>query len=309
MILINGCSFTDGTALKDVKYRYPVLLEKMLMEQIVDISQASKSNFYMAYELTIYLLHQHHTKKDLPRIIIWQHSDCMRDHVVDYHYSATWQPNDIESHLSKRHKFANRFIKIIAWSRYKNLIDERKKLKGLDLKNHMLRHGMGSNICQDNSNKNKSFLTGDSSFIYNEFRHAINIINIQNLCDKLGVKLIHYNYYGTNPLLLTDPVFKEIDRSNYVISNSETVGMYNHLKWKSFNRPDDFHFDESAHYYQANILYNFIVNNTKIEVEEKDYNNEEHLPMYDYVNEINRNEVVTDGEAGRNFLLSLYNKK
>ena len=317
MILINGCSFTDGTALKDSKYSYVNILSSMLNQEIEDISEGSKNNFYMAFELSALLLNRHYNNKELPKIIIWQQTDVFRDHLPDFFHSGSWKPNNLNSILGRKSvKFRDRFIKVIAWQRFSQILANRK-LKTRDgqdskiLKDYKTAYGMGSNIIPDNSRKNKAFLTGDDTFQLNEFRHAVNIINLQNLCDKLGVRLIHYNYYKPLPKLLNDPIVQLINRNDYVIENSLRGGMYNHLRWKGFGRPDDFHFDESAHYYQAHILYNYITNGTRLKVEEEPFD-EESMPLYDYTNEFERpysDLKPYDGRSGRNLLLSLSNQK
>ena len=315
MILINGCSFTYGSELRDhKKTRYSTILSELLNEEIENIAEASKSNFYMAFELSAYLLHKYNNNEELPRIVIWQHTDCMRDHLPDWHFTGTWRPNDLDSLLGiKKYLFRDRFIKITSWARYNDILSKRSKLSERSKREYSRRVGMGSDIRPYNGLDGPNFLCNDETFQFNEFRHAINVINLQNLCDQLGVRLIHYNYYAVNNSLLSDPIFQQIDRSDYVFSNSENSGAYNHLLHKGFDRPDNFHFDESAHLYQARLLYEYITNGTKVEAEEESALTD-NFPVFDYAGEDKhtpgKKRRRFDGRDGRvRFLQLALNKK
>lgn len=297
MILLNGCSFSYGTACTDPESNnYGKLLESMLDEEVVNISEPSKNNFYMAFEILFFISHKLSLNEELPRIIIWQHSDNFRDHVSDWRFSGSWKPNNLKSIVGT--DFRERFVKLYAWSALKKIsdrinsyIDLAKKATDNRSRYHYIQQvekykkdtGMGSYIIQNTQlHDPPRFLVGDETFWLNEFRHAVNVFSVQNICKLHNIRLINYNYYGTKEEVISDPVFKQIDRSNYLIENSELYGMYNHLCCKGFDRPDNFHFNDASHLYQAELLYNFITNNTRLKVEETLHETLDEWPREDY---------------------------
>ena len=312
MILLNGCSFSDGCQLSDVKHAYPNLLRDMLDEEIIDLSEESKNNFYMAFELNAYILHKLHNNEELPRIIIWQHTDCFRNHLIDYNSSGTWKPNNLSSlvgrlsrfsHMRKNksssheHGFAKRFVKQTSFMGYQMLQEYQKQNKDSnhpDADKAIRVWGMGSRIqhripSKEGGSRIIQCRIGDSSFVMNHLQHAMNVYNLQMLCNNLNIRLINYNYFPFGPEISQDPIVKQIDKSSYLLSDYlSNWGMYNHLLWKGFNQPDNYHFDEAAHLYQAEVLYDFIVNNKQLETEAINFlefqNNK--APVFDYVNEI-----------------------
>jgi hypothetical protein len=312
MILLNGCSFSDGCQLSDVKHAYPNLLRDMLDEEIIDLSEESKNNFYMAFELNAYILHKLHNNEELPRIIIWQHTDCFRSHIIDYQFSGTWKPNDLSSLLgrfsrilpnrkdgspSHEYGFSNRFVKQTTFMGYQMLQRYQKESKDRndpDADRAVREWGMGSKLqhripSKEGGSQVLNCRLGDSSFVMNHLQHAINVYNLQLLCNNLNIRLINYNYFSFGPEISQDPTVKQIDKSSYLLSDHlSNWGMYNHLLWKGFNQPDNYHFDEAAHLYQAEVLYDFIVNNKQLETEDINFlefqNNK--APVFDYVNEI-----------------------
>lgn len=317
MILLNGCSFSYGTACTDPESNnYGKLLEGMLDEEVINISEPSKSNFYMAFEILFFISHKLSLNEELPRIIIWQHSDNFRDHVPDWRSSGSWKPNNLRSIVSN--DFGQRFIKLNVWSALKQISDRvnsyidlaRKAPDSLSrdridqqFKEFKKRYGMGSYIVQNTLLEEQlqtRYLVGDETFWLNEFRHAVNVLSVQNMCKLHNIRLINYNYYGTKEEVITDPVFNQIDRSNYLIENSELYGMYNHLCCKGFDRPDNFHFNDASHLYQAELLYNFITNNTRLKVEETLHETLDEWPREDYTH---------PGEMHRRFAVQSFHRK
>lgn len=279
MILINGCSFSYGDALIDpVKYRYSTFLGKKLDTEILNIAEASKDNFTMYFELHCYLSYVMQQKAKKPNIIIWQLTDTFRKGIVDWHASGTWRPGKLNSLLGNYHA---RHIKTIYWSHFQNIKDEFKRLFKIDKKKaieYKNEKGMGSKLWVEK----KPFNIGDETFIHNELTIGLYIFTIQQLCKSLGIRLIILNYYGTPVNVLKDPIYQNIDRKDYLISNSEKWGLYNHLMWRGFDRPDDYHFNVDGHYYQADILSDFILHNKRITVEEEAHSDITDFPVFDY---------------------------
>lgn len=89
------------------------------------------------------------------------------------------------------------------------------------------------------------------------------------------------NYYPIGEDFKEDPSFKAIDLDNFIIEDPFKSGMYEQLEIEAFTKTeDDFHWEIDAHAYQADILEDFIKNNTKIKVKS---NIESHTTeIYDY---------------------------
>lgn len=292
MILLNGCSFSYGDSLKEPKkYRYSTFLEKRLDTQIRNIAEASKDNFTMYFELHTYLNYVIAGKQEKPEIIIWQLTDTFRKSLPDWKASGSWIPGNINSLIGRYHK---RNIKTIMWSKFQNIKSKYKKIldtKGeQEARKYKEEVGMGSKVLAENH----SFLFGDETFIHNELWTGLHISTIQDLCDKLDIRLIIVNYYGTPANVLKDPIYSNINRDNYLIENSEKWGLYNHLMFRGFDRPDDFHFNVDGHYYQSDILYDYIVHNKRLKVEEESHPDISEFPVFDYTG---------TSIAGKNFLV------
>jgi hypothetical protein len=310
MILLNGCSFSSGTALKDVKHAYPSLLSEMLDEEIIDLSEESKNNFYMAFELNAYILHKLHNNEELPKIIIWQHSDCMRDHLPNHRYSNTWKPNDLESLLgrlssppylredgsvSNKLAFNKRYFKKFSWlafSKINNKLQQPNEQQVAEATKFVKDWGMGSRleirIPASKGSATVSIPVGDEMFVVQHLQHAINVYNLQMLCDNLNIRLVNYNYFGLGSKISQDPIAKQIDTKSFVLTDyPNNLGMYNHLLWKGFSQPDRYHFDEAAHLYQAEVLYDYIINNKQFEAERRNFLQADGCkhPLFDYVND------------------------
>ena len=309
MILVQGCSFTYGTGLEEhtKKFRYSSFIERALNEKVRNISGPSKDNFTMYFELHAYLLHAMQSKVEIPRVIIWQLSDSFRRSMIDHACSGMWQPNNIDSLISSGEEYGRRHIKMFYWQSftritkiYENLVNKREFDKAARYKKKM---GMGTTLelstgQPNNGKRSHRFHIGDETFIYHELLIGMHINTIQEMCKQLGIKLMIINYYGTPKNILEDPIYKNIDRSNYLIENSERWGMYNHLCWKGFDRSvDNFHFNVDAHYYQAEVVLKFLKSGGRLKVEEVVHDEMGHMPVFDYTS------TRELSAAGRRYLL------
>lgn len=291
MILVQGCSFTHGSGLKShtAKFRYSSFIERALNEPVTNISGPSKDNFTMYFELHAYLLHAMQSKVEIPRVIIWQLSDTFRRSVIDHRRSGAWKPNDLESLISVGEEYGNRHIKTVGWQGYTQI--ERKYNEMIsegrdeDAKKYKKKMGLGTKIKINDLGRLgiSEWNIGDDTFQQNELLVGLHINTIQDMCKQLGVQLVMINYYATPENILEDPIYKNIDRSNYLIKNSERWGMYNHLCWMGFDRSvDDFHFNIDGHYYQAEILLRYLKHGKQITVEETVHAHMDHMPVFDY---------------------------
>lgn len=270
----------------------------------------------MAFELNAYILHKLHNNEELPRTIIWQHTDCFRNHVIDYKYSGSWKPNRLDSLLSKLNQalwvtdedkiyknrgFARRFVKLNSFGGYHMM--QKYKKDTPENAEELNAWGMGSKLVhrvpkffkRKYGSSIQEFPIGDSHFVVQHFQHAINIYNLQLLCKSLNIRLVNYNYFSFGTDLSQDPIIKQIDKSDYVLNDFlSNWGMYNHLMWKGFSQPDKYHFDEAAHLYQAEVLYDYIVNNKQLDVEQANFlqDEENKVPIFDYVDEIGNRRIA-----------------
>jgi len=302
MILVQGCSFSFGAALESrLTQRYSYFLRNLMNEPVKNIADNSKDMKYMHFELYAYLMHCKHNPEttEKPSIVIWQLTDTFRYGFPDFRYSGSWKPNDLKS-IIHPYGYSARFCKTLLWSQFTKIQREYKRLidDGYveDAEAYRANKGMGSILKAER----QEFPIGDDTFQLNQLQTGTYINSIQKLCKEMDIKLVIINYYGTPSAMLEDPIYKEIDRSDFLIENSEKWGLYNHLCWRGFDRSvDDFHFNVDAHYYQAEKLYDFIVHGKRLRVEEEVHDNMGHMPVFDYV------DYASGHQAGRKHILHL----
>jgi|SaaInl5LU_22_DNA_1037371.scaffolds.fasta_scaffold34464_2 hypothetical protein len=308
MILVQGCSFTYGSGLLEYteKFRYSSFIERALNEEVRNISGPSKDNFTMYFELHAYLLHAMQSKVEIPRVIIWQLSDTFRRSVIDYRFSGAWKPNDLESLICVGHEYGNRHIKTVGWQGYTEIQLKYNKMiaegRFKSAKAYKQKMGIGTKIKLDDAKRGGTmeFNIGDETFQQNELLVGMHVNTIQDMCKQLGIQLVIINYYGTPKNILEDPIYKNINRSNYLIKNSERWGMYNHLCWRGFDRSvDNFHFNIDAHYYQADVLLRYLKHSMQITVEETVHAHMNHMPVFDYTTN-----AFFSNESARQYLLN-----
>lgn len=290
MILVQGCSFTWGQELKNAqKSRYSTLLGEMMDEQVFNIAHKGKCNFVASDELYQYLLHTRYSSNvPKPRVIIWQLSDMFRRGVPMTQFSGKWAPNNIQRELGREYMI--KYQKMVLWQAYWKNKRHREKLSAEEAEKHVSEYGTGSKLTYVGPEGDKLDLTtewavGDTTNQYNELSAIIAIHKVQELCRAFNVQLVILNYYGTADPVYKDNAWKAINRGNYVIKNSVRWGMYNHMLWRGFHRPDNAHFDVDAHYYQAEVLYDYLTTGKQLVVEEEEHPaHEEMWPVFDYVN-------------------------
>jgi hypothetical protein len=292
MILVQGCSFTYGQELPDPEqHRYSTLLREKLGtdNQVLNLAAVGKDNFVAYQEIHTYLLNAR-LRHDvpMPKIIIWQLTDTFRRGIPAHQATGSWKPNKLESQISTGWQYLERYAKSISWRLFlrtkKHLSDIKKSNKLDNYKLERARIGLGTRVVYTDPTGHVTgeSTIGDGTFILNELTVGLYIHTIQEMCKKMNIRLVIMNYYGTPIEVLKDPIYESVNRDNYLVSNSDTNGMYNHLMWKSFDRPDDFHFNIDAHDYQADLLYDFIVNQKRVEVEVEAHPNVSQYPVFNY---------------------------
>jgi len=302
MILVQGCSFSYGESLSNpMKYRYSRFLQNMINERVENIAENSKDNYTMYFELHAYLLHCMHNKDiEKPRVIIWQTTDTFRKGMISWQHSGSWKPNNIKSLIGN---YARRHIKTIMWSKFNAINDKYNKMcqEGRFEEADVFKknQGMGARL----KSETYAHLIGDETFKHNEILFGLHVNTIQDMCKQLDIQLVMLNYYGTPEDILEDPIHRNINRDNYLIENSERHGLYNHLCWRGFDRSvDGFHFNVDGHYYQADILYDYLLHGRRLKVEKEVHDDMGHMPVFDYTNESSTNAL------GKRYILKLASK-
>lgn len=280
MILINGCSFSSGAQLESEYNRYSSLLNDMLGEkyEVRNISAESKDNYFSFFELYSYILHcEYKDNMPKPDIVIWQLTDYYRYNLPFYGASGSWKSNNWFSFLGN-HSW--RTLKTINWQKFFLIQDQVKRLKdeGEEKLSKMLDsiQGYGTQLlCEANS-----FPIGDNTFMLNQLRTGVNIKAMEQLCEQRNIRLIIVNYFPFDKLAITDPIIKSINYNNYLIENPHEGGLYNEMLSLGFDQPDNYHFGEDAHVWQATVLKRFIETNEKIIIRPQ----KELKLSYDYIN-------------------------
>lgn len=261
MILVQGCSFTEGKETGDpARFAWPVLLSKILEKRVVSLAESGKDNFIMHKELVTYLTWGKLGRIELPEMIVWQTTDHKRNSYYRMEASGVTQPNNLITQTTE-------YVERHAWH-----------------------FGVGSSTTElVHRDENREIVSvqelGDSTYLQYELDHCVDIITLQTLCRTLGVKLVILNYNGQPKYLKGDPVFENIDRSNYVVYNSRYFGIHNQLIHMGFERFPCGHFDIDAHLYQADVVADFIREGKQLEVLTDRFRQYD-IPIFDYVSDI-----------------------
>jgi len=263
MILVNGCSFSTSASLKEhvQDLIWPNLLASQLDMEVINFAKEGKSNRHICRELFTYLIWAKQEKKELPKYVVMQTSDHFRDHFFNSRYSGKMKPNDFDSQLCRpRHNFHKIYS-------HRAAVDEKNYNENL-----------GTKLLVKNKKRSRSYDIGDKSLKEPMLRNLIEQISLQNLCTQLNIPLIVFNMFGFDNKIDEDPLYHELDKSNYVISDP-TKGMYEHMVSLSFDRPDKYHFNVDGHEFISDSIYDFITDGKT--VDHIPYTGEWHEP-FDY---------------------------
>ena len=261
MILVNGCSFsTDASLEENVKDSiWSNLLASRLNMKVINFAQQGKSNRHICRELFTYLIWAKYGKKELPKYVVMQTSDHFRDHMFNVKYSGKMKPNDFDSQLCRpKHNFHKIYSQ-----------------KASDI---ALPFSLGTKVIVQVPDQKLEYRIGDKTLREPMLRNLIEQISLQNLCDQLGIPLIVFNMFGFDNRIYEDPLYHELDKSNYVISDP-TKGLYEHMVSLSFDRTDKYHFNIDGHEFMSDSIYDFITDGKT--VDHMPYTGEWHEP-FDY---------------------------
>lgn len=265
MILFNGCSFTFGEKRRSSKgiylleSSYPKFLRDALDKTIWDISMSGKDNLTLISDIITLLMWKEHSHKSWGEqkdekidMIVLQPTDFFRCYLPSPNFKKNHEINNLDSqlHFNSKHK----------WT---------KMMMHRSYMLHMKKFGNSERcfrlVTDDSSVETK--LIGDTSETFMKYQWCQKLIHLQLLCEVKKIKLVIMNYYPIGEDFKEDPSFKAIDLDNFIIEDPFKSGMYEHLEIEAFTKTeDDFHWEIDAHAYQADILEDFIKNNTKIKV-------------------------------------------
>jgi len=264
MILINGCSFSTSTSLdpEHKNLNWPEILSDKMDMPIINLSLQGKSNRLIYKELYTYLIWAKHKRKDLPKYVIMQTSDNFRDHIFSGNKSGRILPNNFDTQVGDYGKY---YLKLFSWRGYE--LQKNEKHTGSFLR-RILRVGVKNVI--DNEEKYEEQLysetrpVGDTTLVEPKLRSLIEHCSFQKLCKELNIPLLILNFYGFKDME-EDPLYKELDMNTF-ISNQAITGLYNHLELFGFDKTDGFHFNIDGHLYISDIVYDYFINNKRIEM-------------------------------------------
>lgn len=270
MLLSSGCSFTAGQTFENnyVDHPWPLLLAEKLNISNYDIAAPGTDNNLILDQAIHYLLVDKYFNITSPTYVAIQTTDFFRRLVFNRNKSGTILPSKFSTQTKIRHKFT----KINNWG-YENEFQE-PSLKVHTRTFHKSRS-------DDTGSKVKFVL--DSTQHHHAFETLLRLAQLKKICDLRNIPLVIVNYYGFG-YWKEDPLY-DIIKPNLLIENAD-YGLYNELLWLNFDRPDDYHFDQEAHEWQAETFYDFLINNKKITVNEKDPPSAEFTKPSDYTEEL-----------------------
>lgn len=277
MIYVNGCSFTWGEGgeflpegrdefggpkngqrrVARIKDPYPSILAKDLNTELLNFSTSGKDNTTILKQMAIALNWRRLGKcKSSPDdIIIVQLTDNFRAATPKSTFALNFHINDLVSQLED---YDGQYIKIMMFSIL-------KKLRGQGYADTVLNktYRIHSDIAPEY--KTREPYIGDWTETHQTFETAHYLRLIQLECKSMNIPLVIINYYTIPEKFNPDPTFQVIDTDDFLISNFTKSGMYEHLENEGFVKcNDNFHFQQDAHYYQADVIKNFIKNKVRL---------------------------------------------
>tara|TARA_R100000951_G_C2642796_1_gene181532 strand:- start:75 stop:953 length:879 start_codon:yes stop_codon:yes gene_type:complete len=285
--LVNGCSFTLGLELNNNSMRYTNILSARLGIAIKDLSSEGKSNKVMYEELYTILLNVRAGDLPPPKAVIWQTTDNYRQYIIRSLYSERTIPGNLSSQIVAGEKsHSAKYQKLEYWSVHKSLKDYKQYCLLNGISYEELYTGVQLHLTTWESEiglkSSRSSFVGDYTRVTYELEHIRNIFSLQALCKEMNIPLAILNYYEPDKKILKDKMVAILDDSFFIIKNYKHGGLYNHLLWRGYSRPDGFHFDVDAHEFKADIIYDFITSGKQIEVETESHADLEDYPVFNY---------------------------
>jgi len=270
MLLSSGCSFTAGQYAEGKTYKtpWPKLLAKKLNTSNYDVAAPGTDNNLILDQAIHYLLVYKHYNLTSPTYVAVQITDFFRRLIFNRNKSGTILPSKFSTQSNIRHKFT----KINNWG-YEN------KFQEPSTKVHI---GKFNKTSSDSLSSEVKFILDDTQH-HHAFETLLRLAQLKKICDLTNIPLVIINYYGFG-YWKKDPLY-DIIKPSLLIENAD-YGLYNELLWLNFNRPDNYHFDQEAHEWQAETFYDFLINDKKITVNEKDPPSAKFTKPSDYTEEL-----------------------
>lgn len=276
MLLSSGCSFTVGS-IGDGRYvdkSYPKLLAEKLNVKLHSLADPGSDNNLILDQAIHYLLVYKQYEMPEPSYVTVQTTDFFRRLVFNRKQSGAIIPGK----FSTQSRIRKNFTKINNWN-YENQFQE----PSLQVHTRTF-HIKSFNSSYPSPQEAKEIKTVlDSTQNHHALETLLKLAQLKLLCDTNNIPLLIVNYYGFG-YWKQDPLY-HIIKPNLLIENAD-YGLYNELLWLNFDRPDDYHFDQEAHNWQAETFYNFLITNKKITVNEKDPPSAEFTKPSDYTEEL-----------------------
>jgi hypothetical protein len=239
----------------------------MDQEDIIMLAEPSKDNTRILDETLTVLLNSivGNTKK-ITHIVV-QLTDNYRYQVFKREHSGHIQPDNLASQVKNKRCF----VKMNNW-----FWDKKYKIG-----THVILPSMSKNRAGEWIEDFRLYNLGDTTEGLVTLRTLIKLNCLQTYCQLHDIKLCIVNYYGFYKWV-EDPLYKSLDPKNFLIENS-AHGLFNHMLWLRFQQLDNFHFDEEAHKWQANLITEFLQKGHQLTVEEEIFDKKKVLtPIYDY---------------------------
>ena len=276
MILFNGCSFTLGVKKGSSKSQtfisntYANFLGDALDKPTYNTSHSGKDNVTMISDIITILMWEEREKlgEEKIDIIVLQPSDFFRCYIPSPDFNQYHQINNLKRQLLFHN---NKYVKLMIHNVFMRHMKECGNAKEAFWVGAFLPDRAVYYTCT----------AGDTSETFMKYQWCQKLMHLQLLCEIKKIKLVIMNYYPIGEDYKKDPLFQAINLDNFIIEDPFKSGMYEHLEQEAFTKTeDDFHWEIDAHKYQADILEDFIKNNTKIKVKS---NIESHTTeIYDY---------------------------
>jgi len=271
MILFNGCSFTIGEirrirmqsespyerrdTMLTLNKTYAQFLGEAVDKSIANISMSGKDNLTMINDIISVLRWEECEKlvtNEKIDTIVLQPTDYFRHSLPSSKFKQYHRINSLESQLLFN---SNKYTKLMTNSIFMD---------------HMKEYGNADEAFRIESKLENNLdpkFVGDTSQTWMKYEWCQKLMHLQLLCEIKKIKLVIMNYYPIGEDYKKDPLFQAINLDNFIIEDPFKSGMYEHLEQEALTKTEDnFHWEIDAHKYQADILEDFIKNNTKIKV-------------------------------------------
>lgn len=282
MLLSSGCSFTAGQYAENKIYErpYPILLAEKLNCRYFNFAKPGADNTFIHNNLFKYLFSFESYKLPKPEFITIQLSDYFRYLVFKRKESGLYiKPCSPLFKPLKR----KQYLKLNNYG-HEQITKEASATVVIQASKSTRRKEIYEDkILRRRQTNTDAVELGDKTQDESILRCLLMLNNLYTVCKALDIRLCIINYYGFGNWA-NDPLFQNL-KTSFLIANP-SVGLYNELCWLGFDRPDNFHFDEEAHQWQAETIESFFKNNTQLTVRYEKAPDYDQELVFDYRDEL-----------------------